>query len=323
MAAAARPAGPADRCSSASRAPDLGHRGDPGRHAECGQDPRADRHRRGRLDDPQHVVEAVRPTEVVDQEVRRAAERDESTDPPGAPHGRPARARAALAEQRRGPGDAAEEQVGGDVEGPWGRLDDGPPVVGGELRLGYHRVRVTTPAPAPSVAAAPAAGISPPVGVPPACASGRLLLPAGGHPGAGACRVAELTRVDQSFAATPRGTGGPGHPLPRVLAPAGPTRLDGVAGLPGDVGPSFVGTVRVTGAAVGPPGRSVAHRRRPAKAATTPASRPSAASPIDRYMAGSSAVHTCGSGGSPYTSGSSSSRKNAPAPPTPSPGDSP
>ena len=40
--------------------------------------------------------------------------------------------------------------------------------------------------------------------------------------------------------------------------------------------------------------------------------------PGERHIATASRVGTTGSGGSPYTSGSSSSRKNAPSPPTPS-----
>ena len=46
----------------------------------------------------------------------------------------------------------------------------------------------------------------------------------------------------------------------------------------------------------------------------------SAAAPACFHIAGRSRVVTTGSGGSPYTSGSSSSRKNAPSPPTPSSG---
>ena len=48
-----------------------------------------------------------------------------------------------------------------------------------------------------------------------------------------------------------------------------------------------------------------------------------AASPTRFQVSGRSRVVTTGSGGRPYTSGSSSSRKNAPAPPTPSSGSSP
>ena len=45
--------------------------------------------------------------------------------------------------------------------------------------------------------------------------------------------------------------------------------------------------------------------------------------PAAFHMPGRSLVVTTGSGGSPYTSGSSSSRKKAPIPPTPSSGSAP
>src|SRR5699024_10986974 len=43
-------------------------------------------------------------------------------------------------EQRRAPGDAAEEQIRRDVGLPWGRLDDGAPVIRGELGARHHRL---------------------------------------------------------------------------------------------------------------------------------------------------------------------------------------
>ncbi len=48
-----------------------------------------------------------------------------------------------------------------------------------------------------------------------------------------------------------------------------------------------------------------------------------AAAAMCLYMDGRSRVVTTGSGGRPYTSGSSSRRKKAPSPPTPSSGSSP
>src|SRR5215469_15159553 len=62
---------------------------------------------------------------------------------------------------------------------------------------------------------------------------------------------------------------------------------------------------------------------RPANAATTPAATTPAAIPAQRHIDGRSLVVTTGSGGNPYTSGSSSSKKNAPAPPIPSSGSAP
>ena len=65
------------------------------------------------------------------------------------------------------------------------------------------------------------------------------------------------------------------------------------------------------------------HCRLPTNVAATPANRAAAATPACRHIDGRSRVVTTGSGGSPYTSGSSSRRKNAPLPPTPSSGSSP
>src|SRR5580658_5278966 len=71
----------------------------------------------------------------------------------------------------------------------------------------------------------------------------------------------------------------------------------------------------------------LSHERRPrpppANATATPVTSTPAATPAQRHIAGRSLVVTTGSGGSPYTCGSSSSRKNAPVPPTPSSGSSP
>ena len=73
---------------------------------------------------------------------------------------------------------------------------------------------------------------------------------------------------------------------------------------------------------VGAAGLLAAHDRRPTNAVAAATSSPSAASPACFHIRGRSAVVTTGSGGKPYTSGSSSSRKNAPAPPTPPSGSS-
>src|SRR6476661_2323773 len=65
------------------------------------------------------------------------------------------------------------------------------------------------------------------------------------------------------------------------------------------------------------------HRRPPSTAMATAPASPRAALPAAFHIAGRSRVVTTGSGGRRYTSGSSSSRKKAPMPPTPSPGSSP
>src|SRR5699024_7355282 len=58
--------------------------------------------------------------------------------------------------------------------------------------------------------------------------------------------------------------------------------------------------------------------RRPRNAIAADRSIPSAARPARPSLRGRVFVHTCGSGGNPYTSGSSSRRKTDPMPPTPS-----
>src|SRR5690606_2337799 len=65
------------------------------------------------------------------------------------------------------------------------------------------------------------------------------------------------------------------------------------------------------------------HDESPTNAATAAAAMASAASPARFHIFGRSRVVTTGSGGRPYTSGWSRSRKNAPSPPTPSVGSRP
>ncbi len=104
--------------------------------------------------------------------------------------------------------------------------------------------------------------------------------------------MAGLAWVLQPFAGGDRIPGVTRRHLPGVRAAARAARLDGVAGLPGDVRAPLVRTPLVwTG--------SRAHRRRPRKAATTAPTMDTAAIAIDRYIAGSSAVQTIGSGGNP------------------------
>src|SRR4029079_11871841 len=66
-----------------------------------------------------------------------------------------------------------------------------------------------------------------------------------------------------------------------------------------------------------------AHERPPRNASAVPTTVAAAASAVVFHSDGRSRVVTTGSGGRPYTSGSSSSRKNAPKPPTPSSGSRP
>src|SRR6202012_1651132 len=60
------------------------------------------------------------------------------------------------------------------------------------------------------------------------------------------------------------------------------------------------------------------HNGPPRNESTAAVIMPPAARPASLYIRGRSAVGTRGSGGRPYTSGSSSSRKTDPVPPTPS-----
>src|SRR5581483_7861444 len=69
--------------------------------------------------------------------------------------------------------------------------------------------------------------------------------------------------------------------------------------------------------------RAGLRHRAPTNAAATPATIAPVAIAIVRHIRGRSRVVTTGSGGRPYTSGSSRRRKNAPKPPTPSPGSRP
>src|SRR5256714_7169763 len=65
------------------------------------------------------------------------------------------------------------------------------------------------------------------------------------------------------------------------------------------------------------------HARPATPTAMAAAAMPAAARAALRHMRGRSRVVTTGSGGRPYTSGWASSRKKAPAPPTPSAGSAP
>src|SRR5699024_1562348 len=66
--------------------------------------------------------------------------------------------------EQSGPaGEAAEEEVGRHLGAPRGRLDDAPPVIGGELRIGHdgHLPRAVSPAAGPTRPAAALAGAPP------------------------------------------------------------------------------------------------------------------------------------------------------------------
>src|SRR4051812_21943979 len=69
--------------------------------------------------------------------------------------------------------------------------------------------------------------------------------------------------------------------------------------------------------------RRRAHGRLPRKTVMPTPANAAAAAPTCFHMEPRSRVVTTGSGGRPYTSGSSSSRKKAPSPPTPSSGSRP
>src|SRR3954452_25145917 len=82
------------------------------------EDPRADAHRRRRLEHPQHVVEALRTPEVGDQQ-RRARRHTGQRDQPRAPRERVVAAQLAdEGEGRRRAGHPAEEEVDGDLPRP-------------------------------------------------------------------------------------------------------------------------------------------------------------------------------------------------------------
>src|SRR3954453_14582878 len=72
-----------------------------------------------------------------------------------------------------------------------------------------------------------------------------------------------------------------------------------------------------------PGDRRVAHSPPPMNESASPASIAVAAIAVVRHRRGRCLVGTIGSGGRPYTSGSSRSRKKAPNPPTPSSGSLP
>ena len=222
---------------------EVGSRRGVGEGREDREDVRADRHRRGRLDDPQHVGEPLGPTEVVDQADERRGHRRHRAETPDAHEGCPTGGVPERRQRRRPRGETTREQVARDVDPvPGRRLQDLASVVAAEVGLRDHQ------------------------------------------------------RLGAAALAPPRRPPGPGSRRPgRHL------RLTGRAGRPARTGRS-------------------AHRRRPAKAETARPTNVAAARPACFHMAGRSRVVTTGSGGNPYTSGSSSSRKNAPSPPTPSSG---
>ena len=114
---------------SAGREPGELGRGRRGRRPVAGEQPGADAHGRRRLQHPQHVGEPRRPAEVVHQ--GHGAEADGAGRAELGPPGQdgPAGELGAGGQHRRGPGQAAEEQVAGDVR--WratpGRLRIGRP----------------------------------------------------------------------------------------------------------------------------------------------------------------------------------------------------
>ena len=110
----------------------LRERGQAAERAEARECPRTDRHRRGRADDPQHVVEAPRCVQISDQEGRAGQHPGEGQVAPGAHH----RTLRPLPREVGDGGDdlrsacqPADEVVARDQPAPVARLDRGPVVV--------------------------------------------------------------------------------------------------------------------------------------------------------------------------------------------------
>jgi len=152
----AQQAQPAGYVTRRGRRDQAGMRGEyPGAHA----------HRRGRLGHPQHVEEALGPAELGGEEAGSPVGGRRGDQPAGAREGRPAGGGRGRGQHRGGPGQLAEEQVGGQVRlPPPGDLEDRPTVVGPELGLGYlaylahgRRPAKAAATPATSSAAAPPA----------------------------------------------------------------------------------------------------------------------------------------------------------------------
>ena len=93
---------------------------------EAEQGPGAHRHRRARLDDAQHVVEALGPAEVGDEQGRRGGDGAERYAPGDARRAVVADEVAGQRGKRRARRGSAEPEVERDLPGPHRRLDDRP-----------------------------------------------------------------------------------------------------------------------------------------------------------------------------------------------------
>src|SRR5207244_1085804 len=110
---------------------------DPSRGSFARNDPRADTHGRGDLEDAQHVVEPSRAAEILDQEVRTDAHA-RSGGVKGPPRECVVPGEAGGGGQRgRGPGDPARKEVLRNLGLPDGLLDDRLAVIG-KRRLSRH-----------------------------------------------------------------------------------------------------------------------------------------------------------------------------------------
>ncbi len=157
---AEHPAGPTVPQRAGQKWAQLGNACQRGERAVRRQQPGADRHRRGHLDDPQHVQETGRPAEVVHQRHHGEAQPDQSAEPTGAAQGRAVGDIGSGREQGGAGRHPAEEQVGRDVELPWRGLDDGPAVIGGELGRRHHGPLALHDRPPANAATAPASRVT-------------------------------------------------------------------------------------------------------------------------------------------------------------------
>jgi hypothetical protein len=126
------------------------------------QDPRADTHRRRRLQHPQHVHKSLRPPEILDQRRERNRHRGTRAQSGAARQTRPGGGVGSRGEDRGGARQATAEQVPGDLTLlPDRRVDDRPSVVGVLGRISGGGVAAHRSAPStettPAASSAPAA----------------------------------------------------------------------------------------------------------------------------------------------------------------------
>ena len=114
------------------------YRGHAHRRPVHGEEPAAHAHGGGRLGHPQHVREALRSAQVLDQQGRSGGDGAEGRPPGPSGQHRIAGDAGPGRQNRRCSGQTAAEEVPRYARLPHGRLDDGPPVVGGRLELGQE-----------------------------------------------------------------------------------------------------------------------------------------------------------------------------------------